>query len=319
MGLEITAIREREVTDQPTVEEMGGRPDLAIFSYGRGPRHLYFFRAIKNDSGIAIIKCSHNERDTQPDSNVDQRGAFDFQSMIKNKLAELVSQRGETLNVFIDVSCLARSSIAEAFVAIGEMACDRPIRLSIGYSLAKFAPPPIVWAKPNRSICPVHPAFSGWTIDGASAPLDIVVGLGYEKGKALGAAEYLEPRYRWVFVPESPEEKYLDEVQRHNKQLIKADLNRVLNYQVMAPVDTFFSLRSLVEGMTRDARPVMLPFGPKIFFAVSLLVAMSIDEAAVWHVDGENEEYSDRNLSKHSVVMTCTISAPTNSVSSLRF
>lgn len=35
--------------------------------------------------------------------------------------------------------------------------------------------------------------------------------------------------------------------------------------------------------------PVLLPFGPKIFFAISLLVASVYREVGVWHVTGDSE------------------------------
>ena len=66
-------------------------------------------------------------------------------------------------------------------------------------------------------------------------------------------------------MPTSLEEAYLAEVEKHNKNLIDNSGDRVAHYQVMSPVDTYFSLRSLVEGMARGAGPVLQPFGPKLF------------------------------------------------------
>jgi hypothetical protein len=221
-----------------------------------------------------------------------------------------IKKENEPLKILIDVSCMSRPLIAEVFAGLVIIAQTRDIQLQVAYSLATYAPSPLVWAVPNRTICPVHPAFSGWTSEGASAPLDVVVGLGYERGKALGAVEYLEPRHRWICVPQSPELAYLAEVKQHNKNLIDNSKGRVVYYQVLSPVDTYFSLRSLVEGIARGARPVLLPFGPKLFFAVSLLVAMTVEEVAVWHVSGESNDYSERSPSRHSVILSCLISTP---------
>jgi hypothetical protein len=58
-------------------------------------------------------------------------------------------------------------------------------------------------------------------------------------------------------------------------------------------------------------RPVLLPFGPRIFFAISLLVAMTVEEAAVWHVDGDDDS-SVRlpQSSGHAVVLSCSVYCP---------
>lgn len=100
----------------------------------------------------------------------------------------------------------------------------------------------------------------------------------------------------------------MTEVKRHNKNLIDNSKDRAAYYQVLSPVDAYYSLRSLVEGIARGARPVLLPFGPKLFFAVNLLVAMTVEEAAVWHVSGESDEYSERSPSRHSAILSCLIS-----------
>jgi len=81
-----------------------------------------------------------------------------------------------------------------------------------------------------------------------------------------------------------------------------------LDYEVLSPVNAYHTLLSLVRGMRNVARPILLPFGPKIFFGLSLLVAMVIDEAAVWFVDGENTTSSDMSQpSLHAVIMGCRI------------
>ena len=82
----------------------------------------------------------------------------------------------------------------------------------------------------------------------------------------------------------------------------------MIDYEVLQPRETYFSLLSLVIGLLSNARPVLLPFGPKIFFAVSLLVAMSVEEVAVWHVDGDNDATESlKQSSGHVVLMSCSL------------
>ncbi|WP_029527814.1 hypothetical protein [Polaromonas glacialis] len=309
MGVAISALNQVVLDTTPTLENVGGVPDIAILSSGVKRRHTYFSRTFEKIPGIVRITCATQHPavgsfSTAPMSNKS--------TLMQQLLAAAKDVRGanKPLKIMIDVSCLPRPFIAEVFACLTIIAQTRDVELHVAYSLATYGPSPLVWAVPNRTICPVHPTFSGWTSEGASAPLDIVVGLGYERGKALGAVEYLEPRHRWICVPQSPEAAYLAEVRRHNKNLIDNSKERVAYYQVLSPVDTYFSLRSLVEGIARGARPVLLPFGPKLFFAVNLLVAMTVEEAAVWHVTGESDEYSERSPSRHSTILSCLISQP---------
>lgn len=308
MGIAISNLSQRKLSSKPTAIDLGGVPDIYIFGEGSGRRYKYFYGAISDPCNVKTITCPKTRPEKAATKELLATHSLESSALkLKAFASESSGDESGILRIFIDVSCLSRPMIATLFAAIRSIVETRSVQLNVGYSLASYASSPSIWARPNRSICPVHPSFSGWSIEGPNSPLDIVVGLGYEKGKALGAVEYLEPRYRWVFVPESTQAEYLVEVEKHNKELITANQNRVSHYQVLSPVDTYFALRSLVQGMARDSRPVLLPFGPKIFFALNLLVALTIEEAAVWHVDGENDEYGDRQPSRESVVFSCNI------------
>lgn len=299
MGVTVTQLTQVVPEGAPSLQDLGGPPHIAIVGAGNKRRHRFFLRHFEDLADVTVLRCLGQ-------ADAELRGGTLAQDLIA-AAAQVPMVDGNRLNLFVDVSCLSRPAIAQVFAALPSIAQTRNVELRVGYSVAAYAPSPAVWATPNRTICPVHPAFSGWTSEGASAPLDIVVGLGYEKGKALGAVEYLEPRHRWICIPTSPEKAYLLEVEKHNRNLIDNSKERVAHYQVLSPVETYFSLRSMVEGIAREARPVMLPFGPKLFFAVSLLVALTVEESAVWHVSGESDEYSERSPSRYSAVLTCLI------------
>jgi hypothetical protein len=303
MGVTIVSLEQRVLDASPVKSDFDGLPDIAVFSEGIKRRHKYFSKAFKSASSMTVIHCPRA-------ADVPSMPCTDalFEEIVA--AAQAKDKVPVPIKVLVDVSCLSRQHIAQVFAAAAQIAQTRiAVQLQVAYSLAAFANPPEVWATKNRAIRPVHRAFSGWTSEGASAPLDVVVGLGYEKGKALGAVEYLEPRHRWIWTPLSPETAYLQQLQKHNRSLLESGLERerFTSYEVMSPVDTFFSLRSLVEGIAKGARPVLLPFGPKVFFAVNLLVAMSVPEAAVWHVSGERDDYDERSPSGNSVILTCAL------------
>ena len=286
MGLKLTKICQSDFVGTKKTRKELIRSDIAIFANGTGPRQTYF-KDYCDESNSTIIDCNSSEISS-------------LASDIAQSLNKLNSCAHPVL--FVDVSCLSRPVLAEIFAAIKSFAEKHPLVVKLGYSLAPYKKSSAYWADENRCIRPVHRNFSGWSTFGAHAPLDIIVGLGYEKGKALGAVEYLEPRNQWIFVPHSPEIKYLIEVREHNNNLILENSDHVIDYQVLNPVDTFYSLRSLVFGLRQSTRQILLPFGPKIFFAVSLLLALVTDELAIWHVTGETLEHTARRP-KHAVVM----------------
>jgi hypothetical protein len=289
--------------------------DLAIVSFGKTTRNGHLLNLLGKGSARFVIAVS-DAIETEDKKAVSRFESF-FSASVCNSavtcerllssVAQSAASGAKELKVLIDVSCLTRIQMGNLFASIKTAATTIPIHLAIGYCLARYARPPDQHAPLNRRIAPVHRAFSGWTAM-PTLPVDVVVSVGYEKGKALGAVEYLEPRGRWVFVPNSPESRFLREVMAHNRELIHASSRTVINYEVLKPVDTYYRLLSLVSGLATESRPVLLPFGPKLFFAVSLLVAMSLQEAAVWYVDGEDElSGALHQASNYSVLMTCHV------------
>jgi hypothetical protein len=122
-------------------------------------------------------------------------------------------------------------------------------------------------------------------------PVHLVVGLGYEMGKALGAVEYIQPSQWRLFIPTSPELKYLGQVEKQNKELIEGTpKEEKFNYDVLDPMRLYLSLVSMMTPMAATTKPVLLPFGPKIFFAVCLMISLQFPEVSVWHVSGEEDE-----------------------------
>lgn len=117
-----------------------------------------------------------------------------------------------------------------------------------------------------------------------------MVGLGYEKNKASGACEYFDAGETWVFVPQSAVGAYEAAVVGNNEDLLARARRRdhVTAYCVERPTETFGLLAGTVSRVVPKMNPVLLPFGPKVFFALSLLVAAVYREAGVWHVTGDS-------------------------------
>lgn len=316
MGVAVRNLRQKRIEGKGPISGLGDAPSLVVVAADFGSRRGHMLNLLQGEiasAGSRVIAICDSPATTDPKSLrhhlVEQLTCAATYEAVRT----LARNANGVASILIDLSCLARQHIGGLFAAIKDLAKDGPVELQIAYSLARFVKPPVQWSTAIRRIAPVNSEFAGWTA-APDNPIELVIALGYEKGKAIGAAEYLEPGDMWLFVPTSPEEKYLREVQIHNKELLLERQTKQLEYEVLSPVDAYHSLLSLVRGMRNVARPILLPFGPKIFFGLSLLVAMVIDEAAVWFVDGENTSSSDMGQpSLHAVIMACRVeSLPTS-------
>jgi hypothetical protein len=192
----------------------------------------------------------------------------------------------EQLDAVIDISCMSREVMARLFTWLLYMRPRAELNLYVCYSLAEFSPPPAT-VSPNEYIAPVASQFAGWPA--ASQPTSLVVGLGYEPHKAEGAAEFLDASEQWLFIPNSPIEQFRVEVEKNNEGLVERARrsNRLVEYQVDDPSATYGQLEFLVSDLSRRSNPVLLPFGPKLFFAIGLLQCHEHSQAGVWAVSGE--------------------------------
>lgn len=225
-----------------------------------------------------------------------------FEEILLNKMLE-----SKRLTLFIDSSCLPRKSIANIFKIIGESiiynGCH--IELFISYTVSKFKKPENQDNTINKSFAPIVPFFAGWSAN-PELPVEVIVSLGYEEAKAAGAVEYLEPATKWVFVPNSPITNFLTEVEKHNKNLLDNSIKERINYQVLDPIETYHKLSSLILSSLPFSKIVILPFGPKIFFPISLLIALQLREIAIWHVDTDSDDAGmSIDASEHSVIFSC--------------
>ena len=243
----------------------------------------------KNRAAMSDFGC-----DIRPAQN-DAR----FRAAIQDVFSTLRTESGVPLRVLIDVSSQTRSRIAQLLMHCKRLGRTESFQADIVYALADFSPSDRN-ELPMQYIEPVCPEFAGVSLDPGRPPT-AVVGLGYEVGKALGAVEYLQADESWMFVPESPIGEYLIEVAQANELLLASTPpRRVIRYEVLNPFDTYGILESLVFGLERDSRPMLLPFGPKIFSVVSMLAALKHETASVWRISsGEPERPTDRIASRH--------------------
>jgi hypothetical protein len=231
-----------------------------------------------------------------------------------NNLYDLIKalpEKGQTkpLSVLLDISCLYRPTFAEIFIALLKSIDYHDLEITIAYSLAQFTAP-VTDEYSNEAIEPVHDSFSGWP-SVHSNPTSLIIGLGYERHKAEGASEYLDAGEQWGFIPSSQVKEFLYEVEVNNQNLISRLRHKghLIRYDVHNAERTFGQLEHVLSELLRTTNPILLPFGPKIFFSLCLLHGVLHPEVGVWHVTGEkNEAPQDRKPSGMEIAFQVRLS-----------
>jgi hypothetical protein len=215
-----------------------------------------------------------------------------FSDAIEEILCDLESvANNNDVSILVDFSSLPRSRLARLLSAFSSLTSKCDIVVDFLYAIAKYTPPP-----ENPSVVsfagPVLDLFAGWSAE-PEHPVAAVVGLGYEPDKVLGALEYLESPFVSHWIPHGKDLRFLTAIEVANATLLEqVSLERRVTYDPLNPFDTFVRLESFCYGLiASNFRPVIMPFGPKTFSLVSMLVALHWPkEIAVWRISGEHSE-----------------------------
>ncbi|MEX3998745.1 hypothetical protein AB4Y38_07590 [Paraburkholderia sp. EG285A] len=202
----------------------------------------------------------------------------------------------------IDISCFNRYRLAHLVDALRALPIAEVV-VTFRYSIAEFTPP-VDDVAPTVTVDPVIPQFAGWTTR-PDRPPAAIVGLGYEPNKAIGIVDHLEiNNATWAYYPLGPIPEYYQRVLEANQSLldiIQAD-GRCQPYDLKEPAQLFHEMNSLVDMLKPHFNTVLIPFGPKLFALVALLVASLNDDVGVWRVSsGGMEAPVNRKPSGHIV------------------
>jgi hypothetical protein len=258
-----------------------------------------------NKSEIFIIEDS-------PSNTFALTSQLDYRSLDKatypEAIREVLNDLERPYKIVLDISCLPHTIMADILHIISTAESKCKIELIVLYSLAEFTPPSTS-SLANESIEPVHKNFAGWSSP-ETKPTSLILGLGYEPNKAEGASEYFEPSDQWIFIPSSPISEFLGQVHSNNSNLIKkTDEDRTIVYDVSDPEITYGQIELVISSLARKSNPVLLPFGPKIFFFLCLVQCLTHPELGVWRVTGVEDRISqDVHASKYIIGVRCIFS-----------
>lgn len=182
----------------------------------------------------------------------------------------------------IDISCfsLVRMAIlVESIVRLG-LDVDVDFVYSAGRGYGKGREP-----RQIEVAGPVTRRFAGWTTE-PDLPVHAVFGLGLEYQKAVGAFELLNPSDAFAFATLGTSDSLDHHISEANRLFFPLiDERKRFPFRLDRPMELYHRMRSLVHGILREARPVLLPMGPKIFGTAALLIAESLfPRLSVWRI-----------------------------------
>jgi hypothetical protein len=267
--------------------------DLLVGCLGYEARSSYVPLQLAARASSRIASAFDSQQVLSFDSNRTALEAAEFaievhaEGEIRNWLAkELLGATGpgtQAVRVAVDVSSFSRVRLSEILLALCDAAAQRQLQVDLVYAPARYQPP----SESDETITVARPVayeFAGWPTSPES-PLVGVIGLGYEPGRAVGTAEYLDADHLWGFVPTGVDSAFDQSVESANALFWVDPRTRQARYEVLSPFATFSKLESLVYGLGASHRVVIVPFGPKIFATCALLVGLLHPSVvSIWRV-----------------------------------
>ncbi len=185
-------------------------------------------------------------------------------------------------SIIIDYSAMSRvwyAAILKYFYFKSE--AQSKIRLVYSYTVSKFV------ESPEEDIYNVHigpiSGFSNLTVP--QMPTGLIIGLGYEKSRALGLNEYFDGETYIFYTEGKNSEEYSEEIERNNSQLLsQVKPENIFRYRISDIIGLYSRLFSLCRDLKNDYRVILASCGPKTFALVSLLIALELDNIDVWRI-----------------------------------
>jgi hypothetical protein len=283
-----------------SISTLSGTYDLLICAVGFEARAIHFARTFQATyrKGIALAFSERKVLHFGDNLMWYQQAEFEIHEfngelrgaeIITNALKIARDGQNDNLErrVLVDISSMSRPMVADIVTWFSQISICQQLDVAFIYCPSKY----VELGDQIYSmsyIGPVTPSFAGW-INDTKRRLVAIVGLGGERGLALGAVEYLEATDVWAFLPGGVDSNYDAAAEKANSELLeRIGPSRVVKYDPRNAFDCFCALEALAYGLLQRDRPILLPFGPKIFATTALLVAQFYKpRIPVWRVSGE--------------------------------
>jgi hypothetical protein len=198
--------------------------------------------------------------------------------------------------ILVDISSMTRAWYGAIVRSVMALHLEGSMVVHFAYTPAEFVAPPNDYP-PNRIVGPVA-GFTGNTLP--TKPTALILGLGYDKDRAIGLKDHLDPQLTILFYADpASDDRYVPHVLSVNSGLFHEVRDEcIFPYPFMDASGAFRLLESVSKGMTRDWRVVLCSLGPKVFGLYCFLVASLNRDISIWRVTADlHEEPFDHKAS----------------------
>ncbi|EIV1853394.1 hypothetical protein ACHELK_003149 [Vibrio vulnificus] len=290
--------------------------DLAIVGLGYESRAITTCNSVK-DNLNSIIAVGYREHT----SAYSYKSNYSFYQELNANIIEENDQElfkklhsiintdwaNRQINCLLDITVMSRTRLATILMLLMEN-LKKGSTIRICYELAEYSSPSKE-ISPIRKIGPIIESLSG-SMGDIELPSSIVLGLGYELGKAIGISNYLDTEQQYLLIPKSIDSRFEDDIYSNNKSLIEStSKNCIFEYDVCNPYVSYLNLRELLIAISEVSRPIVVPLGPKILSALCVILSKEMDYSLpIWRVSSEHNEVPvDRRSSGHMYELSLRI------------
>src|SRR5215467_2417384 len=273
---------------------LSGSYDIGIGVIGYEARASYCPGRFRAGSALALALRYGNRmvrhfKKNNAELEAHDYDVFDLDSGNENFTAEFVIKEAiaaisaDAVRIIVDISSMSRTTMAGVFAAImgSQKMC---VDVTFTYAVALFEKPPRIYP-PLVEFGAVDAAFGG-APRGADKFTALILGVGYERGRAIAAYNRVEAEESWILLPLSRDARYNNAVEAANRDLLNLSKKvNALEYDVYDPLFLYEKIRTLALGLRRDHRVVVIPSGPKVCALMTFLVAIDLHpDVSVWRM-----------------------------------
>jgi hypothetical protein len=159
---------------------------------------------------------------------------------------------------------------------------------------------------PNEIVAPVN-GFS--SLNFSDKPIALIIGLGIDKGRAIGLKESLDPDLTITFYTNPcSDRRYLVKMMKSNEDFLELIPNECrFEYPINDSITTYNILESVCSGLFKNYNIVLTSLGPKIFGLCCFLLSSRFPQISVWRISaGSSSNVIDHKPSKMHVLLETT-------------
>lgn len=181
---------------------------------------------------------------------------------------------------------------------------NKIIKILFCYSFSKYSPPQPS-SNYNKYVGPIKGFFN---LNIPDKPTALLLGLGYEKGRAYGLKEYLDAEtYVFYTQPEKNNEQFSIDVEAYNKDIfLKLRKDHIIKYPITNLEYTINLVYTVCADLIDDFRLILAPCGPKPFTLACLITSIKLGNIDVWRISTGVEKAYKREASGEISILDCS-------------